>query len=34
MHPIFRVKHENVLLPEIKKPIGEVNIKNITLKID
>ncbi len=29
-----RIYDENVLLPEIKKPIGEVNIKNITLKID
>ena len=29
-----RIYDKNVLLPEIKKPIGEVNIKNITLKID
>lgn len=29
-----RIYEENILLPEIKKPIGEVNIKNITLKIE
>lgn len=29
-----RIYDENAFLPEIKKPIGEVNIKNITLKID
>lgn len=29
-----RIYDENVFLPEMKKPIGEVNIKNITLKID
>lgn len=29
-----KIYKENILLPEIKKPIGEVNIKNITLKID
>jgi len=29
-----KIYKENVLLPEIKKPINEVNIKNITLKID
>ena len=29
-----RIYEKNVFLPEIKKPIGEVNIKNITLKID
>jgi hypothetical protein len=29
-----KIYEENVLLPEIKKPIDEVNIKNITLKIE
>lgn len=28
-----RIYERNILLPVIKKPIGEVNIKNITLKI-
>jgi TnpA family transposase len=29
-----RIYERNILLPGIKKPIGEVNIKNITLKIE
>ena len=29
-----KIYSENIFLPEIKKPIGEVNIKNITLKIE
>lgn len=29
-----KIYEKNVFLPEIKKPIGEVNIKNITLKIE
>jgi len=31
---LSKIYTENSFLPEIKKPIGEVNIKNITLKIE
>lgn len=31
---LSKIYTENNFLPEIKKPIGEVNIKNITLKIE
>lgn len=29
-----RIYEQNILLPELKKAIGETNVKNITLKID